>query len=75
MRSPVRVWTSHMLMKLRHIEECAGFEDTSQLNSADWRCEEEWVAGDLAHREYADAIFNSVCHGVVNMPENPCCSA
>ncbi|KAF0288311.1 hypothetical protein FJT64_013298 [Amphibalanus amphitrite] len=74
-RSPLRVWTSHMLMKLRHIEDCAGLQDTDQLNSADWRCEEEWVAGDRAHREYADALFNSVCHNVVRMPENPCCSA
>ncbi|XP_043247307.1 uncharacterized protein LOC122394482 [Amphibalanus amphitrite] len=74
-RSPLRVWTSHMLMKLRHIEDCAGLADTDQLNSADWRCEEEWVAGDRAHREYADALFNSVCHNVVAMPENPCCSA
>ena len=75
MRSPIVVWTSHMLMKLRHIEDCATFEDDTQVNSADWRCEEEWVAGDRAHREYADALFNSVCHGLVHMPDNPCCSA
>ena len=64
-----------MLTKLRHIEECSGVEDTAHLNSAEWRCEEEWVAGDRAHSEYADMVFNSVCQGVVAMPENPCCSA
>ncbi|XP_037087248.1 uncharacterized protein LOC119107803 [Pollicipes pollicipes] len=74
-RSPVRAWTSHMLMKLRHIEECAPFADDSQVNSDEWRCEDQWVAGDRCHRRYFDAIFNRLCEKMVKMPENPCCSA
>lgn len=73
--TPLHVWTSHMLMKLHHIEECENALTTDHPNSENWRCEEELVAGDLAHAEYFDAIFNFVCDKQVEMPENPCCSA
>jgi len=75
MRSSVRVWTSHMIMKLHHIEECATFTDDAQVNSDPWRCEDVWVAGDKAHSEYFDTIFNKICDKLIRMPENPCCSA
>ena len=75
MSTPVQVWTSHMLMKLHHIEDCDKQANSTTINEDVWRCEEELVAGDNCHAEYFDAIFNKVCDKHVKMPENPCCSA
>lgn len=73
--TPVHVWTSHMIMKLHHIESCSLFNDTAMMNSDSWRCEEEWVAGDQCHSDFFDTIFNKICDRMIEMPENPCCSA
>ncbi|KAF0310680.1 hypothetical protein FJT64_001878 [Amphibalanus amphitrite] len=75
MMTPVQVWTSHMLMKLHHIEDCDRRSNSTTINEDSWRCEEEFVAGDRCHDEYFDTIFNKVCDKAIAMPENPCCSA
>lgn len=75
MSTPIQVWTSHMLMKLHHIEDCDSQAKSATINEDAWRCEEELVPGDKCHAEYFDAIFNKVCDKHVKMPENPCCSA
>jgi len=77
MTTPVEVWTSHMMMKLHHIEECESqikHNEIEHISDPLWRCEEEWVAGDSLHAEYFDTIFNRVCDKMVSMPKNPCCS-
>ncbi|XP_037070631.1 uncharacterized protein LOC119091840 [Pollicipes pollicipes] len=75
MSTPVEVWTSHMIMKLHHIEECDLQANSTTPNEDRWRCEEELVAGDQCHDEYFDTIFNKVCETYIKMPLNPCCSA
>ncbi|XP_037072782.1 uncharacterized protein LOC119093872 [Pollicipes pollicipes] len=66
----VRIWSSHLPVAIWYHEMCRAL---GHPNEWGFLCHDQIHVGDYALENYKDILLNSMCDGMVAMPDSNCC--
>ncbi|XP_037079428.1 uncharacterized protein LOC119100403 [Pollicipes pollicipes] len=66
----VHIWSSHLPVAIWYHEMCRAL---GHPNEWGFLCHDQIHVGDYALENYKDILLNSMCDGMVAMPDSNCC--